>query len=75
MLNGEYRDPKNFYIPNPNLGASVDEQYLFDEAQKAEGAGKSWVIDFEAKHLNVQVALRSITGPGLKSGNAALSRG
>ena len=61
VLNGEYRDPKNFYIPNPNLGASVDEQYLFDEAQKAERAGKSSVINFEAKHLNVQVgmALRS----------------
>jgi phage terminase large subunit-like protein len=54
---GEYRNPENFYIPNPNLGASVDEEFLVDEAAKAERAGKSSQINFEAKHLNVQVGL------------------
>ena len=61
IASGEYRDPKNFYIPNPNLGASVDEAFLIDQAAKAERAGRSSVVNFEAKHLNVQVgmALRS----------------
>lgn len=54
---GAYRDPENFYIPNPNLGASVDLEYLNDEAAKAERAGKAEIINFEAKHLNVQVGI------------------
>ena len=61
IASGEYRNPKNFYIPNPNLGASVDEAFLIDQAAKAERAGRSSMVNFEAKHLNVQVgmALRS----------------
>lgn len=54
---GDYRKPKNFYIPNPNLGASVDEEFLVDEAAKADRAGRTSVINFEAKHLNVQVGI------------------
>jgi phage terminase large subunit-like protein len=57
IMSGEYRDPRNFYVPNPNLGASVDEPYVIDQAEKAERAGKSSVINFEAKHLNVQVGM------------------
>jgi phage terminase large subunit-like protein len=53
--------PENFYSPNPNLGASVDENFLVDQAAKAERAGKSSVLLFEAKHLNMEagMALRS----------------
>lgn len=54
---GEFKNPKNFYIPNPNLGASVDEHYLISELGRAERAGQSSVINFVSKHLNVQVGM------------------
>lgn len=58
---GDYRKRQYFYIPNPNLGASVSEQYLVDELAKAEHGGVSAVVNFCAKHLNVQptMAMRS----------------
>lgn len=52
-----YKKPENFYIPNPNLGASVDERYLIGEMARAERAGRSSFINFVAKHLNVQVGM------------------
>jgi len=51
---GDYKKREFFYIPNPNLGVSVSEQYLVDELAKAEFAGKSAVVNFFAKHLNVE---------------------
>ena len=54
---GEYRDPSNFYITNPNIGASVDGEFLCDEFGKAERAGQSSLIGFTAKHLNVEIGL------------------
>ncbi|MGL5785170.1 MAG: terminase large subunit [Alphaproteobacteria bacterium] len=52
---GDYREPKNFYVTNPNLGASVDEEDLVREHKKAEAAGEAAVIEFFAKRLNVQI--------------------
>jgi phage terminase large subunit-like protein len=57
LQSGVYRSREYFYIPNPNLGISVDEEYLTDEMAKAERAGQSSLINFFAKHLNVQVGL------------------
>jgi phage terminase large subunit-like protein len=54
---GEYRLPKNYFIPNPNLGKSVDEEFLTDELTKSERAGKASLINAEAKYLNVQVGM------------------
>lgn len=48
--------PKNFYIPNPNLGASVDEEFLKREFKKAEVEGPQSMQSFLAKHLNIQIA-------------------
>jgi len=62
MLKDEsFRDPENFHITNPNLGASVDLEYLVDEYKKAERDGEASFRGFAAKHLNVEigVALRS----------------
>lgn len=58
---GDYKKRQYFYIPNPNLGASVSEQYLIDELAKAEHSGMAAVVNFCAKHLNVQptMAMRS----------------
>lgn len=54
---GADRDPANWYIPNPNLGRSVDEDFLRREFDKAQRAGEGNVSDFLAKHLNVQMGL------------------
>lgn len=58
MLDDEqYLDPDFFYITNPNLGRSVDQEWLEDEIKKldARDAPKSdWQV-FLAKHLNVQI--------------------
>jgi phage terminase large subunit-like protein len=57
IKDGSYRLPENWYVTNPNLGKSVDEHFLLEQAAKAERVGKSEVINFEAKHLNVQVGI------------------
>jgi phage terminase large subunit-like protein len=54
---GEHRDPSNFYITNPNLGASVDEPWLVREFEKAEEGGEESVRGFLAKHLDVEIGL------------------
>lgn len=53
----EHRDPRVFYVTNPNLGASVDEEYLTREMQKAEAAGEESMCGFLAKHLNIEIGL------------------
>lgn len=52
-----YKDPKNFYVTNPNLGASVDLVFLEREFKKAEIAGDESMAGFTAKHLNVEMGL------------------
>ncbi len=59
------RLPANFYITNPNLGASVDDEFLARELAKAEEAGEESMRGFLAKHLNVEIGL------GLKTDNWA----
>jgi len=54
---GECRDPKFFYVTNPNLGASVDEEFLTRELAKAELGGEEKMRQFLAKHLNVEIGL------------------
>lgn len=53
----EHRDPANYYITNPNLGASVDEEYLVREGQKAIETSQESLQGFEAKHLNVEIGI------------------
>jgi phage terminase large subunit-like protein len=57
VASGEHRNPKNFYITNPNLGASVDEEFLHRGLRKAEEEGEQAVVGFLAKHANVEVGL------------------
>lgn len=57
LLAGEFRDPTKFYITNPNLGASVDEEFLVDEYRRAEHAGEASFRGFAAKHLNVEIGM------------------
>jgi len=52
-----FRDSATWYVTNPNLGASVDEEFLHDERDKAERAGRASIAGFWAKHLNVEIGL------------------
>jgi phage terminase large subunit-like protein len=52
-----YRNPKFFYVTNPNIGASVDSEFLEREFRKAENAGEESMCGFLAKHLNVEIGL------------------
>lgn len=54
---GEHLNPDNFYITNPNLGASVDVTYLVSEFNKVRDAGEELLRDFLAKHLNVEIGM------------------
>jgi phage terminase large subunit-like protein len=58
MINaGGHRDKANFYITNPNLGSSVDVEFLEREYDKAEHAGEESLRGYFAKHLNVEIGL------------------
>lgn len=53
----KHLDPKYFYVTNPNLGASVDEEFIVREFKKAEENGEESMQGFLAKHLNVEMGL------------------
>lgn len=53
----KHHDLSNAYVTNPNWGLSVDEQVIAQKYQEALDAGEHAVIDFYAKHLNVQVGM------------------
>jgi phage terminase large subunit-like protein len=58
MLEAEqHLAPKNFYVTNPNLDASVDAETLLDKLAKAHAEGEKAVRDVLAKHLNVEIGL------------------
>lgn len=63
---GEHKLPENFYVTNPNIGASVDMEFLVRELAKAEEAGHESLCGHLAKHLNVEIglALMSDRWPG-----------
>ncbi len=50
-----FRLRENWYITNPNLGASVDPQYVDEKFAEAGRAGRAQIVGVWAKHLNVQI--------------------
>jgi phage terminase large subunit-like protein len=50
-----YLEPENFYVTNPNLGLSVDEEWLREELGKAQNSGDASLNGFLAKHLNIEI--------------------
>lgn len=67
MLEDEaYLEPSNFYVTNPNLGLSVNEDWLLREYTKAVETSEEELRGFLAKHLNVEIGmnLRADRWPG-----------
>jgi phage terminase large subunit-like protein len=54
---GAFLDPANFYVTNPNMGVSVDKEWLDDEFRKVADAQDGSKQVFLAKHLNVEIGL------------------
>jgi len=52
-----YMEPKNWYVTNPNLGASVDERFISRKLKEAEEGGQENLQTVLAKHLNVEIGL------------------
>lgn len=72
-----YRDKRNFHITNPNLGASVDVEFIEREFDKAEVAGEASLCGFFAKHLNIEIgmALRADGWAGANVWNRGVETG
>lgn len=62
---GTYRSEENFYVTNPNLGASVDEEFIQRKFRQVGEAGEDSQQVVLAKYLNVQIGL------GLRAGRWA----
>lgn len=54
---GAHKDSKNFYMTNPNLGASVQVSFLEQKAKASKLEGVEEEAIFWAKHFNVQIGL------------------
>ncbi|NHZ62622.1 terminase large subunit [Massilia genomosp. 1] len=52
-----HRDPANAYITNPNMGLSVDEEFIERGYKQALEDGEESFRGFLAKHLNVEIGL------------------
>ena len=52
-----YLKPENFYVTNPNMGASVDEPTLVRLLEQAKESGDESMRGTVAKHLNVEIGL------------------
>lgn len=57
LKNEAWRRPENWHITNPNIGASVDLDYLKREYDKALNDGEASMRGFAAKHLNVEIGV------------------
>ena len=66
VKSGEALKLQNMWMTNPNIGFSVDQEFLEREYKKAEMAGGDSFRGFMAKHGNVEIGmnLRSDRWPG-----------
>lgn len=52
-----HKDLANAYVTNPNWGISVDEEVITQKYQEAIETGEHGVLEFLAKHLNVEIGM------------------
>ena len=66
VASGEHLKAENLAMVNPNLGYSVDDEFLNREYTKAKAAGEESFRGFMAKHGNVEIglAIRANRWPG-----------
>lgn len=58
VLKGDgWKDPATWDMVNPNLGRSVDRDFLSDELMKAERAGIELLALFASQHFNIEIGL------------------
>lgn len=57
VASGEHLKLENLALVNPNIGASVDEEHLRREYEKAEREGEQSLRGFLAKHGNIEIGL------------------
>jgi phage terminase large subunit-like protein len=57
VASGDYKKPENFGMVNPNIGYSVDREFLEREFTKTQATGEESMRGFLAKHLNVEIGL------------------
>lgn len=50
-----YRNAENFYVTNPNLGASVSVDYIPKKLAEAAESGEASIRKVLSKHLNVEI--------------------
>lgn len=63
IATNQHMEREHFYVTNPNIGRSVDPDYIERELAKAKLSGEGSVRKVLAKHLNVQIGMSMMGNP------------